>query len=231
MKKILALKNDGTMSYCSAPPEKRGMGRCNHIDHQRYNETNFEFLKRVDKNNQMVQQLSIYKKFQKLQQKSIQLEENNKTVQSFNKMFSLDDLTLDDIKIYEDQTDLKVNYILEQYKHLNENGLLEEPEDIDAPLNTYKSIMEYGKIVVDFADDGNKMRQTMTKQEYQENFTALDRKRRNAHNKAMSNINMMNNLNKIYGLEPFYSKIADDEHRTDVTADILETMKENINNF
>ena len=45
--KVLALTKEHTITYCVAPPEKRGRGRCNHIDHQRDDETIDEFVSRV----------------------------------------------------------------------------------------------------------------------------------------------------------------------------------------
>lgn len=44
--RVFALTTDGRMTYCSAPIEKRGVGRCNHILHQEINETKEDFLKR-----------------------------------------------------------------------------------------------------------------------------------------------------------------------------------------
>ena len=50
-KKVLALNVDGQLTYCTCPPDKRGIGRCNHVAHQMENESMEEFLNRV--NNQM----------------------------------------------------------------------------------------------------------------------------------------------------------------------------------
>lgn len=47
IKKALALTKDGRMTYCSAPPEKRGQGRCNHLEHQNEGESEAEFLVRI----------------------------------------------------------------------------------------------------------------------------------------------------------------------------------------
>ena len=44
---ILAMTTDGRMTYCSAPPEARGIGRCNHMDHQKDGETTEEFVERI----------------------------------------------------------------------------------------------------------------------------------------------------------------------------------------
>lgn len=48
MNKVLALTKDGKMSYCSAPPEKRGYGRCNHITHMLSTETPEDFKTRLE---------------------------------------------------------------------------------------------------------------------------------------------------------------------------------------
>lgn len=47
VKKIMALNDKGELTYCSAPPELRGMGRCNHIDHQNAGESVPDFVERV----------------------------------------------------------------------------------------------------------------------------------------------------------------------------------------
>lgn len=48
--KVLALNDRGELTYCSVPPEMRGRGRCNHIDHQRPGESTNEFIERIDSN-------------------------------------------------------------------------------------------------------------------------------------------------------------------------------------
>lgn len=45
--KVLAINVNGDITYCTCPPELRGTGRCNHIDHQHPNETPAEFVARV----------------------------------------------------------------------------------------------------------------------------------------------------------------------------------------
>lgn len=45
--KVLALNIDGELSYCSAPPEMRGKGRCNHLAHKEDGETQEEFTQRA----------------------------------------------------------------------------------------------------------------------------------------------------------------------------------------
>lgn len=47
VKGVLALKPDGTMSYCTCPPDQRGKRGCPHIDHRRDDETDSEFIERV----------------------------------------------------------------------------------------------------------------------------------------------------------------------------------------
>lgn len=48
VQKVLAMNTAGHLTYCSAPPEKRGQGRCNHLAHQEENETTQEFMARAD---------------------------------------------------------------------------------------------------------------------------------------------------------------------------------------
>lgn len=45
--KVLALNNDGMLTYCSVPADMRGIGRCNHVVHQEENETPEQFKMRV----------------------------------------------------------------------------------------------------------------------------------------------------------------------------------------
>lgn len=47
-KGVYALSKNGSLSLCTAPPEKRGQGRCNHIEHQNDNESVNEFIKRIE---------------------------------------------------------------------------------------------------------------------------------------------------------------------------------------
>ena len=47
MTKVLALNDKGEMTYCSSPIDRRGEGRCNHIAHQKENESVEEFTKRM----------------------------------------------------------------------------------------------------------------------------------------------------------------------------------------
>ena len=47
MKKVLALNEKGELTYCTAPPELRGKGRCNHVGHQEDNENVQEFIARI----------------------------------------------------------------------------------------------------------------------------------------------------------------------------------------
>lgn len=46
--RILALTNDGRITYCTCSPDQRGKGRCNHVMHQNINETSSEFTERVE---------------------------------------------------------------------------------------------------------------------------------------------------------------------------------------
>lgn len=46
--KVLALTTTGELTYCSAPPELRGKGRCNHIAHQEPGEKEVSFLERIN---------------------------------------------------------------------------------------------------------------------------------------------------------------------------------------
>lgn len=49
MVKVLAMNIEGKLTYCSAPIELRGKGRCNHIAHQKEDESKEDFIKRISK--------------------------------------------------------------------------------------------------------------------------------------------------------------------------------------
>lgn len=48
MRKVLALNNEGNITYCTVEPENRGKGRCNHIAHQRPDESVESFIERIN---------------------------------------------------------------------------------------------------------------------------------------------------------------------------------------
>ena len=49
VEKVLALREDGGVSYCTVPEDMRGRGRCNHIAHQSPGESNEEFINRINR--------------------------------------------------------------------------------------------------------------------------------------------------------------------------------------
>lgn len=49
--KVLALTEDGKMTYCAAAPDQRGKGRCNHIAHKEKGESTEDFFKRIEPQN------------------------------------------------------------------------------------------------------------------------------------------------------------------------------------
>lgn len=46
--KRLAMNENGELTYCTAPADKIGQGRCNHVDHQGPEESTTEFIERVN---------------------------------------------------------------------------------------------------------------------------------------------------------------------------------------
>lgn len=50
MKKVMALNENGNLTYCTVAPEERGKGRCNHISHQNDNESIEDFVSRINSN-------------------------------------------------------------------------------------------------------------------------------------------------------------------------------------
>lgn len=49
MAKVLAITEDGRLTYCSAPLELRGKGRCNHVGHANDGESAREFCERIER--------------------------------------------------------------------------------------------------------------------------------------------------------------------------------------
>lgn len=45
---VMAVTTDGRITCCVAPPELRGIGRCNHIEHQKEGEGPIQFVTRVN---------------------------------------------------------------------------------------------------------------------------------------------------------------------------------------
>lgn len=48
--KVMALNDKGQLTYCTVPPEERGKGRCNHVDHQQSGEDINQFVVRINSN-------------------------------------------------------------------------------------------------------------------------------------------------------------------------------------
>ena len=48
MPKVLALNTNGDITFCTCPPELRGTGRCNHIEHQMPGESATDFITRIE---------------------------------------------------------------------------------------------------------------------------------------------------------------------------------------
>ena len=47
MTKVLALTEDGRLTYCIAPEDQRGKGRCNHVGHQKEGQSVQNFIKEI----------------------------------------------------------------------------------------------------------------------------------------------------------------------------------------
>lgn len=47
MSKMLALNNEGNLTFCTVSVENRGKGRCNHVEHQNFNESIEKFVERI----------------------------------------------------------------------------------------------------------------------------------------------------------------------------------------
>lgn len=48
MPRVMALTVDGRLTFCTAPPELRGIGRCNHVAHQKDGQSKADFLREVE---------------------------------------------------------------------------------------------------------------------------------------------------------------------------------------
>ena len=47
MAKVLALTTDGRITYCTAPEDQRGKGRCNHVSHQEKGQSAKDFIREI----------------------------------------------------------------------------------------------------------------------------------------------------------------------------------------
>lgn len=56
-----AVNESGQLTWCTAPVDKIGMGRCNHIDHQKPGESTTEFINRINIKNNPVEEKRINK--------------------------------------------------------------------------------------------------------------------------------------------------------------------------
>jgi len=45
--KVLALTEDGRMTYCVSPEDQRGKGRCNHVAHQKEGQSVADFIEEI----------------------------------------------------------------------------------------------------------------------------------------------------------------------------------------
>lgn len=70
MKGVLACTEDGQLTYCYAKPENVGKGRCKHLMHKKENESEDDFVKRLERNNFKIPYL------QKIKEARKQKEEN-----------------------------------------------------------------------------------------------------------------------------------------------------------
>ena len=61
--KVLAINTNGDITYCTCPPDERGKGRCNHVDHQRDGETNQEFIERININREKLESEAVDNEF------------------------------------------------------------------------------------------------------------------------------------------------------------------------
>lgn len=50
MNKILALTNDGRITFCTASEDQRGKGRCNHVSHQKEGQSTADFIASIENN-------------------------------------------------------------------------------------------------------------------------------------------------------------------------------------
>lgn len=57
--KVLALNNQGLLTYCSVPEDERGKGRCNHLYHANDGESTQEFIERLNKTENKLEQSKV----------------------------------------------------------------------------------------------------------------------------------------------------------------------------
>lgn len=53
-KKVLAITKEGKLTYCTADPDKRGIGRCNHVAHKEEDEEVSDFIEKHSKKGKII---------------------------------------------------------------------------------------------------------------------------------------------------------------------------------
>lgn len=94
--KRLALNKNGEITYCTAPLDKVGVGRCNHIDHQKDGESVEDFVARVS-NNVVIESDSLPKE-EEIIENPISLGEISEIKNKIFEIAGRDDLTVENLK-------------------------------------------------------------------------------------------------------------------------------------
>ena len=76
--KVLALTEDGRLTYCTCSPEQRGKGRCNHISHQEERESPEEFVARINQISNEIQKDNVQNKKEEEKKNILKLPFNQK---------------------------------------------------------------------------------------------------------------------------------------------------------
>lgn len=166
MKRRLALTVDGRITYCTAPPDKIGMGRCNHVEHQKDGESVEEFVRRSDhkKTEQSKRSIEEFEIALELLQEKLAKSKNRieiKAIGGFALMYhkvNKNRLTMDIDTVTKDYNEKVQQHILEVSKELglpkdwlnNENVIDNDTEIVEAMIDAYWIKQDYGLENIDF---------------------------------------------------------------------------------
>lgn len=97
------------------------------------------------------------------------------------------------------------------------NAVKNDPDDLEFVESRMNAFTEYVSHVAWMETRMQRLNiEGVRGEEWRDQVQALDEHRRSKHEVAMSAINQLNRMCKAEGLEPFYEKPVDDEHRNEV---------------
>lgn len=230
--KRLALNADGVLTYCTASEENIGKGRCNHIEHQRSDESTAQFMDRTSTRDQFNKldlkyegyHLELAKKFMAIQDEVEEYQNNSRYSKIASSLikgsyeFNIKELNISRLK--EDKTDIKINKFLKKFITFYNSDKLDDPDDVKYVNDAINDIMAYGQELIMSDSNIEYVRQNFSGEELRKVAIGIDRKRRDMHNIAMSGLHLLNKLANLYGFDEVYTKEISNENRSTITDDI-----------